>query len=153
MFPGLDRHGHHHPPGQPVQGPSRAAPYSLPCVQVRQFPDGPAAGFARAVQLADMAEWERNLEGLELLVSLAKEHSEVRLSQFENECLLMTECVQCLLSTAATNKLVHGSLNHRDYMTTGNMDHIGQPVPGEISHGAGLPRCWAETSRPPGPPY
>ena len=81
VFPGLHRHGHHHPLGQPVQGPSPAAPRSLPGVQVRQFPDGPAAGFARAVQLADMADWERNLEGLELLVSLAKEHSEVRLSQ------------------------------------------------------------------------
>ena len=45
--------------------------------QVRQFPDGAEAGLSKATAYMESGEWERNLEGLELIVSLARGHAEV----------------------------------------------------------------------------
>lgn len=45
--------------------------------KVRQFPDGVSQGFAKAVKLMESKEWEQNVEGLELLASLASQHSDV----------------------------------------------------------------------------
>jgi len=45
--------------------------------KVRQFPDGAKQGFSKAVSLMESVEWEQNIEGLELLVSLANQHSNV----------------------------------------------------------------------------
>ena len=45
--------------------------------QVRQFPDGAEAGLSKATAFMESGEWERNLEGLELIVSLARGHAEV----------------------------------------------------------------------------
>jgi len=44
--------------------------------KVRQFPEGVEAGLTRATAFMESAEWERNLEGLELIVSLARGHAE-----------------------------------------------------------------------------
>ena len=46
--------------------------------QVRQFPDGAEAGLSRATAFMESGEWEKNLEGLELIVSLARGHAEVK---------------------------------------------------------------------------
>ena len=46
--------------------------------QVRQFPDGAEAGLSKATAFMDSGEWEKNLEGLELIVSLARGHAEVK---------------------------------------------------------------------------
>ena len=46
--------------------------------QVRQFPDGAEAGLSKATAYMESGEWEKNLEGLELIVSLARGHAEVR---------------------------------------------------------------------------
>ena len=45
--------------------------------KVRQFPDGAGPGYTRAVKMMESNEWEQNVEGLELLASLASQHSEV----------------------------------------------------------------------------
>jgi len=45
--------------------------------KVRQFPDGAEAGLSRATAFMDSGEWENNLEGLELIVSLARGHPEL----------------------------------------------------------------------------
>ena len=45
--------------------------------QVRQFPDGAEAGLSKATAYMESGEWEKNLEGLELIVSLARGHAEV----------------------------------------------------------------------------
>jgi len=45
--------------------------------KVRQFPDGATQGLAKAVKLMESSEWEQNVEGLELLASLANQHSDV----------------------------------------------------------------------------
>ena len=68
---------------------------AMTLLQVRQFPEGVEAGLtrfrftfipksttrtrplARATAFMESAEWERNLEGLELIVSLARGHAEV----------------------------------------------------------------------------
>ena len=68
---------------------------AMTLLQVRQFPEGVEAGLTRfrftliaksitrarpltrATAFMESAEWERNLEGLELIVSLARGHAEV----------------------------------------------------------------------------
>ena len=45
--------------------------------KVRQFPDGPKQGLANVVTMIESDVWEKNVEGLEMLVSLAKQHSQV----------------------------------------------------------------------------
>lgn len=50
--------------------------------KVRQFPDGAKQGFAKAVSLMEGGQWEQNIEGLELLVSLASQHSDVSISTY-----------------------------------------------------------------------
>ena len=45
--------------------------------KVRQFPDGGKQGLSNAVRLIENEDWEKNVEGLEMLASLASQHSEV----------------------------------------------------------------------------
>ncbi len=45
---------------------------------MRHFPNGAAEGLARAVTLLQSGVWEKEVEGLELLASLAQQHSEVK---------------------------------------------------------------------------
>ena len=51
--------------------------------KLRQFPDGAKQGFSKAVSLIESDDWEKTIEGLELLVSLAKQHPEVTLPWVE----------------------------------------------------------------------
>ena len=53
--------------------------------KVRQFPDGAEAGLSKAAAYMDSDEWERNLEGLELIVSLARGHAEVNQLKHQNK--------------------------------------------------------------------
>ena len=46
--------------------------------KVRQFPDGAEAGLSKATSFMESEDWEKNLEGLELIVSLARGHAEVK---------------------------------------------------------------------------
>ena len=52
---------------------------------MRQFPDGAEAGLSKATAYMDSDEWERNLEGLELIVSLARGHAEVNKIKHQNK--------------------------------------------------------------------
>ena len=45
----------------------------------RQFPDGGKQGFSKAVSLIESDDWEKTIEGLEVLVSLAKHHPDVNI--------------------------------------------------------------------------
>ena len=44
---------------------------------VRHFPDGPQVGFRKAVEMMDSKDWEKEVEGLEMFVSLGNQHPEV----------------------------------------------------------------------------
>ena len=44
---------------------------------MRHFPNGAGEGLARAVTLLQSGVWEKEVEGLELLASLAQQHPEV----------------------------------------------------------------------------
>lgn len=45
--------------------------------KLRQFPDGGKQGFSKAVSFIESDDWEKTIEGLELLVSVAKQHPDV----------------------------------------------------------------------------
>ena len=45
--------------------------------KVRQFPDGGKQGLSNSIKLLDSDDWEKNVEGLEMLASLARQHPEV----------------------------------------------------------------------------
>ena len=47
--------------------------------KVREFPDGAKQGWSKAQSLMESDEWENTIEGLEMLVSLARQHQEVGL--------------------------------------------------------------------------
>ena len=65
-------------------------------VQVRQFPDGAEAGLSKATAFMESGEWERNLEGLELIVSLARGHAEVNFIISEKKLNYITKSVNLL---------------------------------------------------------
>ncbi len=46
-------------------------------LKVRTFPNGPGDGLTRAVSLLQSAVWEKEVEGLELIASLAQQSPEV----------------------------------------------------------------------------
>lgn len=45
--------------------------------KLRQFPDGARQGLSKSVSFIESDDWEKTIEGLELLVSLAKQHPDV----------------------------------------------------------------------------
>ena len=47
--------------------------------KLRQFPDGAKQGFSKAVSYIESDDWEKTIEGLELLASLAKQHPDVNI--------------------------------------------------------------------------
>ena len=49
--------------------------------KVRQFPDGPKQGLSNAVKLMESDDWEKSIEGLEMLASLANQHAQVMCSR------------------------------------------------------------------------
>jgi hypothetical protein len=49
---------------------------------VRTFPNGPAEGLGRAVTLLQSGVWEKEVEGLELIASLAQQSPEVVMNRF-----------------------------------------------------------------------
>ena len=103
-----------------------------PIDQGRQFPDGPAAGFSKAAALMD-GDWERNLEGLEMLVSLAKEHTEVGgagggswRGLFVQTKWLVVTAVSCGIQMKASGKQVF--LSFRSYCPLYGYNHKSQKV-------------------------
>ena len=48
--------------------------------KLRQFPDGAKQGLSKAVSFIESDDWEKTIEGLELLASLAKQHPDVNIS-------------------------------------------------------------------------
>ncbi len=48
---------------------------------MRTFPNGPGDGLTRAVSLLQSAVWEKEVEGLELIASLAQQSPEVIMGQ------------------------------------------------------------------------
>ena len=51
--------------------------------KVRQFPDGAKQGWSKAQSLIESDDWERTVEGLEMLASLARQHHEVCINSFK----------------------------------------------------------------------
>ena len=45
--------------------------------KVRQFPDGAKQGWSKTQSLIESDDWEQTIEGLEMLVSLARQHQQV----------------------------------------------------------------------------
>jgi len=58
--------------------------------KVRQFPDGGKQGFSKATSLIESDDWEKTIEGLEMLVSVTKQHPDVNIFDFEQTTVTRT---------------------------------------------------------------
>ena len=60
--------------------------------KLRQFPDGGKQGFSKAVSLIESDDWEKTIEGLEMLVSLAKQHPDVNILRLTRPTVTHITC-------------------------------------------------------------
>ena len=66
--------------------------------KVRQFPDGGRQGLSNSVKLIESEDWEKNVEGLEMMASLAKQHPDVLESEAKMIRNIMLKSVKNLRS-------------------------------------------------------